>query len=286
MSVLILPTKYPIDLRLTLKSGQSFRWIEKEDAFEGVLGNDIFYLRNNGDSVEVASSLLDDQKVVEQLSSYFRLNDNWKEILGTIGIDGCLSLALHRYRGLRLLRQDPWETLVTFAISSVSNISKISHCIEGLCQSFGSKVRFDGSLRYSFPSAEVLARSSEQELRSVGLGFRARFVKEIAQCVAETKFDVGSLRSYSYEQARDWLMALPGVGPKVSDCTMLYGLDKLESFPVDRWIKRGLERWYSDQVTSWTKDPHGWAFDHFGKYAGYAQLYLFHYTRVNFKDLN
>ena len=242
LSELILPTEHPIDLHLTLKSGQSFRWIEKNETFEGVLGNDLFFLRNNGDSVQIISSVLNDQQVITQLSSYFRLNDNWKEIVRTIGFDQCLSSALSRYRGLRLLRQDPWETLVTFVISSVSNISKISHCIEGLCQTFGSQLRFYGSLRHSFPSAQVLAKSSEQELRSVGLGFRARFVKEIAQCVVETDFDVGILRNYSYGQAKDWLMGLPGVGPKVGDCTMLYGLDKLESFPVDRWIERGLKR--------------------------------------------
>jgi N-glycosylase/DNA lyase len=156
--------------------------------------------------------------------------------------------------------------------------------VEGLCQQFGSDLKSGSSIRYGFPSPAELARASEKELRSVGLGFRAGYIKEIAGYVSKEELDLGFLKKLPYKSAKQWLMDLPGVGPKVADCVLLYSLDKLEAFPVDRWIERVLMDWYSNHKQRWVRDAQSWAVSHFGKYAGYAELYLFQHIRASSKQ--
>ena len=282
----ILPSPNLINLELTLNSGQSFRWIRKGSLFEGILGDSLVCLRDNGKSIELINCEADTERILNLLRYYFRLDDRWDEIVEALDKDTHVAQALLKYQGLRLLNQDPWETLIAFVTSSVSSIAKVSYCLEGLCQQFGSRLSLGTSARRAFPSPYELARASEKELRSVGLGFRARYVKEIAQYFASNEIKLEFLKERPYEDAKQWLMELPGIGPKVADCVLLYSLDKTQAFPVDRWIERVLDNWYSAHKRRWVKDTHKWAGQHFGEYAGYAELYLFQHIRTDSRQRN
>ena len=286
LNSVILTHHNPINLELTLNSGQAFRWIRNGNLFEGVLGDSLVTLQDKGESIEVINWDSGTECILKHLRRYFRLDDRWEEILETLGRDMHVAEALLRYQGLRLLKQDPWETLIAFVTSSVSSIAKVSYCLEGLCQQFGRRLNFGTSARCSFPTPYELARASEKELRSVGLGFRARYVKEIAGYIADSEIDLEFLQDLPYDNAKEWLMGLPGIGPKVADCVLLYSLDKTEAFPVDRWIERVLLNWYPAYKRRWTRDTHKWAVEYFGKYAGYAELYLFQHIRADSKQRN
>jgi N-glycosylase/DNA lyase len=217
--------------------------------------------------------------------SYFRLDDDLDAILDEITRhsyelgDRHLKKAVRRYRGLRLLRQDPWECLVSYVTSVVSNIPKITRCIENMSRMHGTRIVLDGWETYSFPTPEALAAAGGRGLRDCELGFRARYISELAREVAAGSLDVGELRLASYEEARKALMQFLGVGEKVSDCVCLFSLDKLEAFPVDRWVQRVASRLFFHDETVPVKRVRRWGMHKYGRYAGYAQEYLFHYIR-------
>jgi N-glycosylase/DNA lyase len=224
----------------------------------------------------------DDEAVLKPLiRDYLRLGDDLEAIYQTINLDQRIDSAIGRYRGLRLVRQDPWECLVSFICSSTSNIPRISANIADISAHFGRPVALDGDVRGTFPTPEALAAAGEQSLRDLGLGFRAKYVAAVSEIVASGKIDLFSLREAAYEDALEALTALPGVGDKVANCVLLFSLDKLEAFPVDVWLHRALQEWYlgGDGKLSRTK-MRLWAQDYFKPYAGYASQYLFHNRRL------
>ena len=186
---------------------------------------------------------------------------------------------------MRILRQEPWECLVSFICSANSNIGRISTNVEDISTKFGRTVGANGDLRHTFPTPDVLAEAGEQPLRELGLGFRAKYVAATARVIAEGGLDLYALREAPYDEALESLVALPGVGDKVANCIMLFSLDKLEAFPVDVWIDRALRDWYpavaEKKLTKKAMRP--WAQDYFGRYAGYANQYLFHGRRLQGK---
>ena len=269
-----LPVSGPIDLDLTFSCGQAFRWAREGDAWRGIVGR-----------AEITVSLLDASRLAisvvgedpgrEALVRYFRLDqdplrhlDHAEELRALPGI-----LPLF---GLRLLEQDPWETLASFISSAASNILKISRCVEGVALRWGEPI--PGSGRNAFPSAAVLARARERTLRETGLGFRAPYLLETARRIARTKLSWDSLRLAPYEDARAVLCELPGVGPKIADCTLLFGLGRLEAYPVDRWIRRATlelasrKKARDEELTRWAA--------RFGPGRGYLQQILFHLRRT------
>ena len=271
----------PFDLAATLESGQVFRWRRVDSGwYAGVVGRHPVVVsqvegglsfRCNQSAAEVMGHVLDD---------YFRLNDDLLAIYREVGDDPRVAEAIGRHRGLRLLRQEPWECLVSFVCSSVSNIPRISRTLEAVAKRYGKPVNLAGNTLQTFPTPEELARVGEGELRELGLGFRARYVAEIAPAVATGRVDLNALRRASYREAKAELMVLPGVGEKVADCVLVFSLDKLEGFPVDRWIRRCLKEWYFQgggindaALLSWAQARWGW-------YAGYVQQYLFHDRRL------
>jgi len=211
--------------------------------------------------------------------AYFRLDDDLGSILRSIARDGHVRKAIGRYRGLRLLRQNPWECLVSYVSSAASNIPKISRCIEKMSEACGPRMELDGLEFHGFPTAEALARAGERSLRKCELGFRARYIAGIARRVAKGDFDPRSVAELPYEKAKSALMSLKGVGEKVADCVLLFSMDKLEAFPVDRWVKRVAERLFFRGRRLTEREVREWGRKHYGRYAGYAQQYLFHYMR-------
>jgi N-glycosylase/DNA lyase len=216
-----------------------------------------------------------------ELSRYFRLDDNLEEIYEDISQDPRVASMVSQFRGLRLLRIDPWECLISFICSANSNLARIHSNMESMAQAFGSAVSMEGQTRYILPSPDVLTSVGEMPLRQLGLGFRAPYVAGAARAVASGQIDLEGLRQMPYLEAKGQLMELRGIGSKIADCVLLHSLDKVEAFPIDIWIRRALLDWYfPDQKPPPDRVLLEWALDHFGANAGYAELYLFHGRRV------
>ena len=216
------------------------------------------------------------------LRSYFRLDDDIEAIYQEITDDPQVALMVQRYRGLRLLRIEPWECLISFICSANSNIPRIHANMEALAEKFGRPLSLNGRVRYSFPRPEDLAEAGEGALRALGLGFRAPYVSKAALAVARGELDLEALKGMPYREAKERLIEIPGVGEKVADCVLLHSLDQLEAFPIDVWVRRALLEWYfSGQKPLPNKHLLGWAQEHFCPHAGYAQLYLFHGRRLD-----
>ncbi len=268
----------PFDLGQSLLCGQAFRWRSMDDgrSYRGVVEGTVVEIWQGSDGTlgwESGPRPLDKEQVV----SYFRLDDDLKGIREQIG-DPAVDAAFETYPGLRLLRQDPWETLISFVISQVSNVPRISRTVESLAMHYGDHLG-DG-MSASFPRPEQLAQADENALRFLGLGYRAPHIVHISNAVNDGQLFLEPLRFMSYEDARAQLMELPGVGPKVADCALLFSLDHLEAFPVDRWVIRAVEEWYDVRSGMSQEAMAGWARTRFGSFAGYAGQYLFHARRT------
>ncbi|MDH5634593.1 MAG: DNA repair protein, partial [Candidatus Bathyarchaeota archaeon] len=194
----------------------------------------------------------------------------------------------------RLARQDPWECLISYICATYKNIPAIKNMIFELSRRFGHQVSYEGCSFYSFPGPEALTDASINELRKCKLGFRAKLVRDAAQKVGANEIDLEHLKKVDYETAKAELQKVSGVGNKVADCVLLFSLEKLEAFPVDVWMRRIVGTHYSDRFdrsligkisskTSLSRKAYerigSFARDYFGRYAGYAQEYLFHYAR-------
>ena len=269
-----LPVSGPIDLDLTFSCGQAFRWVREGDAWRGIVGRTEFTV-SLLDPGHLSIALVGTDPGREALVRYFRLDQNplsWLDHAEELrALPGILPLF-----GLRLLEQDPWETLASFISSAASNIRKIGRCVEGVALRWGTPI--PGSARNAFPSAAELARARERTLRETGLGFRAPYLLETARKIAGMESPWDALRQAPYEEARAVLSDLPGVGPKIADCTLLFGLGRLEAYPVDRWIRRATLELASrrkardEELTRWAA--------RFGPGRGYVQMILFHLRRT------
>jgi N-glycosylase/DNA lyase len=184
--------------------------------------------------------------------------------------------------GIGLMRQDPWECLVSFVVSAFNNIPKIQRSIQALARGFGEPIADGqaggsdaGPADWTFPCPERLAEASLPALRRCLLGYRARYVRDIARLVADRTVDLDALSRLPLEEARCALRELPGVGEKVAECVLLFGLGRDEAFPVDVWVKRAVERWYFRGRSQTPRAIGTWARERFGRLAGYAQQHLF-----------
>ena len=276
----ILPHEGPLDLHSTLLSGQAFRWRADSGWFRGVVSGQAVRLRGTPEGVEVVDGPESDGAFARQLRDYLNLDTDIEGIYRAMSFDKRLRDAIDRYRGMRVLRQDPWECLVSFICSSASNIPRITRNIESICESFGTPVDMGERRTYAFPAPEALAvEGTAKRLRELGLGYRAEYVASTARSVTKGEVDLMSLRQAPYDTALESLMSLDGVGDKVANCVMLFSLDKPEAFPVDTWIDKAVHEWYLDGAKLSRKKMRLWAMEHFRGYAGYANHYLFHDRR-------
>jgi N-glycosylase/DNA lyase len=271
---MLIPMEEPFSLYHTLSCGQAFRWQKRGEWFSGVVGKSVILARESESGLEVSTTAA--PGFVEE---YFRHDDNFNAILCELRKDRVVNRAMNMFFGLRLLRQEPWECVVSYVCSIASNIPKITNTIETMAERFGERMDYEGEAFFSFPNVDSLAHARVRDLEKCGLGFRARYVSLLAKIVEKERIDLTSLRGYGYEEAREKLMALPGVGEKVADCVCLFSLDKLEAFPIDRWMRRIMVEEYLHCKVSDAR-VRKYAKERFGKYAGYAQEYLFTYARA------
>lgn len=282
---LTLSVNQPIDLDITLNSGQAFRWHKKNDWFYGTIQDILVGIRHENSSLSILynESLEPSQQnnLKHSVKSYFRLDDNLESIYEQISTDDIIIQAINRYRGLRILRQEPWECLVSFICSANSNISRNSTVLQSLAREYGDPLRLGDHTDYTFPKPERLASLGEFPLRKLGLGFRAKYIAAASSMIASGDVCLSDLLDMPYSEAKENLIKFSGVGEKVADCVLLFSLDKMEACPIDRWIRRAFENWYPVEENLNYNKLSLWAFEKWGAYAGYAQQYLFHQIRLN-----
>jgi len=268
-----------INLDITINSGQVFLWDKIDGIWYGVNGTEI--LRVKQDPFEITSS----QK---KPSDFFRQDDNMEKILNKISRDNLVRSAVKRFPGLRLLRQDPFQCYISFICSSNSSIQNIKQMLKQICQKFGKKMDFDGHEFFAFPAVEKLAKANLKDLLSCGLGFRAKYVKSAAMSVHSGALEFDFLKKTDYKSSKEALKNIYGIGNKVADCILLFSLEKLEAFPIDRWTQRILQKYYSKKFFGLIEKSlteknyetiHKKIVEYFGPYAGYSQQFLFKMER-------
>lgn len=284
------------DLENTLLSGQAFRW-ERPDAdgwLTGVIFDNIVRIRRVPEGVEFVCGPDDESAMHPRIVDYLRLSDNLDGIKAAINRDDCIGAAIACYPDLHILRQEPWECMVSFICSPQKNIDQVSKNVKDISDAFGSPLTLGDLRRNTFPSPDLLADAGDERLRELGLGYRAKRVAATAELVASLKFDLyalrDALRDVPYDDALGVMTKFNGVGDKVGNCTLLYALDMLYAFPVDVHIARALRACYPDVPKGKLTDKkvrqiRQWAQDYFGEYAGYAQHWLFYDQRVKSKGV-
>jgi N-glycosylase/DNA lyase len=286
--------KAPFNLDHTLVCGQTFRWEKRANWWIGVVSQTAVKIRQKNGTIEFKASSKNISS--DFLWQYFRLDDDLLGVYSQIRKDKYVSEAVTKFRGLRLIRQEPWECLISYICATNKNIPAIKMMIFNLCRRFGYAIKFEGENFYTFPSAESLAKTHLTELRLCKLGYRAERVLETAKLVCNGQFDLEALKAMPYERAKKELLTLPGVGSKVADCILLFSLGKLEAFPVDVWMRRIILEYYlqhfEPQFVTKMKRKNGlspreyeiifnFGRKYFGDYLGYAQEYLYHYRRCH-----
>jgi N-glycosylase/DNA lyase len=279
----------PFCLDVTLCCGQVFRWDKIGDWWYGVARDKAFKVHQFKGKLQYANV---DEKFVEH---YFSLDEDLQRISEGINKDTHIGKALQEFWGLRIIRQDPWECLISYICATYKSIPAIKRMLNNLSQKFGEKVTFDGCDFFAFPEPARLAGATEKELAECGLGYRAKYVLATSKRICGGNFDLEGLRKLPYAEAKKALMDFPGVGAKVADCILLFSLGKLEAFPVDVWVKRVIMNHYTDKFptefaqkllnrNSLSRGDYervnAFGRSYFGEYAGYAQEYLYHYERM------
>jgi len=260
----------PLDLESTLASGQVFTWDQAPDGcWEGVVEGRAIRVGQRADGLLVESKLSE-----ASVRRYFRLDDDLEAIYRSFPPDPPLKAAVRRYRGLRLLRQDPWECALSFVLATFCNVPRIRRMARALSLEYGETV--EG--RPYLPSPERLASATEARLRELGLGYRAPNVLDLARRVAEGHLALGALRGRPYDEVVATLMEVRGIGRKVADCIALFSLEHMEAVPVDVWVERILKLRAPD-LRSYPELA-GFARSWLGPFAGYAQQYLYHQARM------
>jgi N-glycosylase/DNA lyase len=287
----------------SLNCGQVFRWTKERDWWTGVVNGGAVKLKQETDFLKVKT---DSEKTDENfIRNYFRLDDPLSQIMTSINKDEVIKRAISILSGLHLVNQDPWECTVSFMCATNKSIKSIKKIISNICHNFGSRINFEGEIYYAFPDPKAIALADKKMLESCGLGYRVQYVKKVANIISTEDVTFEDLKKAKYESARDILLSeykgikkFSGIGPKVADCILLFSLNKMNAFPIDIWIGRAILRFYLhlfDKETSknidvkirkglidrsiYSKVSMGMR-TYFGDYSGYAQEYLYHYTRL------
>ena len=276
-----MQNNYTINVENSINSGQVFLWRKNNNFWYGINGQDILKISKSGNVKSYQNTKTD----------FFRKRDNIEKIIKSISKDNITKKAVKQYLGLRILEQDPFQCLISFIVSSNSNIQKIKSSLEKISKKFGDRVEFENQEFFLFPKSEKLAKASINEIKSCGVGYRAKFIKDASITTFLKKIDFEHLKKSNYQNAKKEICKIPGVGNKVADCVLLFSLNKLESFPLDRWMIRILEKYYSNKFQIETKTItekqyeilHEKIVNHFGPYAGYAQQFLFKMERENYQ---
>lgn len=262
--------------------GQCFRWNKEEDgSYTGVIKNSVINVKKIGNDVEFTGVC--DENIKQICEEYFNLQTNYEAIKEKLSnIDIYLKNSIEYGNGIRILKQDLWETLLSFIISANNNIPRIKTIIERIAKKYGNRIEYRNKMYYTFPTPEMLQNASIDDFRGLGLGFRDVRIYETVQRTLKGEIDLEKLKQEeNTEVLRKKLLEIPGVGPKVADCVMLFALNRFDVFPVDVWVKRVISELYFNKKEQTPNVIHEFAEKQYGNLAGLAQQYLFYWRREN-----
>ena len=279
----ILENQESFELKDIFECGQCFRWNENEDkSYTGVIPNGVLNVKKDGEKIIFCGKLDGDIKKI--VNYYFDLDRNYDEIKFKLSkIDKYLKQSIDYGKGIRILNQDLWETIISFIISANNNIPRIKGIIDRISKKYGKEIEWNGEKYYCFPTVEELSKASIEDLRSLGTGFRDIRIYETTKMILEKQVDLEKIEKMNTLDAREALLALSGVGPKVADCILLFSsLKRFDVFPIDVWVRRVMNELYiknKDENKVSKNEITKLANEKFGDLEGLAQQYLFYWKR-------
>lgn len=263
--------------------GQCFRWNKEEDnSYTGVFGSNVLNVKKEDNDIVIKG--ICDGDIEHICKNYFDLDTDYEKIKEQLSsIDEYLANSIEYGKGIRILNQDLWETIISFEISANNNIPRIKGIIERICKKYGKEIKWKDNTYYTFPTIEELSKASVEDLRKLGLGFRDKRVHETTQIFLNGNITLEELSNQrDTEKVRDRLLNLPGVGPKVADCILLFALKRYEVFPIDVWVRRVMNELYihdKDEEKVSKTQLQELAKSKYGNLSGIAQQYLFYWKR-------
>lgn len=272
---LIFKDMKDFDPKHIFECGQAFRWIkEDDDSYTIVAHGRVLNIKKEDNDIIFTGTSREDFKRIWY--DYFDLDRDYEEIKKKLSKDSTLKEAIKFGDGLRILNQEPFETIISFIISANNQIPRIKKSIDLIAKNYGKKI---DDIYHSFPTAEVLSEADPKDLREIcRVGFRDERIVETSKLIFNNEVDINQIKDLNREESKKLLMNLPGVGPKVADCILLFAFEKNDAFPVDVWVKRVMEYFYLKEDTNVKQiGIHGDRL--FGSLSGYAQQYLFYYAR-------
>ncbi|MBR2471689.1 MAG: DNA-3-methyladenine glycosylase 2 family protein [Clostridia bacterium] len=263
----------------TFDCGQCFRWNKNDDgSFTGVACGRVIKVSYTNNNFTLYNTNLQEFNLI--WSKYFDIDRDYDEIRTSLAIDDTMRRATDCGSGIRILRQDTWETVVSFIISASNNIPRIKQIVEALCRLYGKKIYMDGKEYYTFPSYQDLQGIEEGDLAPIKSGFRAKYIVDAVKKANDGSLDFAALETEDITTSRNMLLEVKGIGNKVADCILLFGCGRFDVFPVDTWIKKAMTALYPAHCEG-VKTIAEAGEKLFGKYCGLAQQYLFYYAREN-----
>ncbi len=284
MEKYILENQESFNLKHIFECGQCFRWNkEDEETYIGVVKNAVIKVKKENNKIIFTGSSKD-ENFESLIRYYFDLDTNYSEYKEKLSkIDEFMKESIKFGEGIRILRQDLWETIISFIISANNNIPRIKKIIERLSTKYGNKIEFEGKDYYSFPTVKELSKATVEDLRALGLGFRDKRIFNTTQMILNKEFDLEKLKKLDNTNLmKEELLKLDGVGPKVADCILLFSLKRVDAFPIDVWVRRVMNDLYihnEDENKVNKKELQKLAEDKFLGLSGIAQQYLFYWKR-------
>ena len=280
----VLENVQSFELKDIFECGQCFRWNKEDDeSYTGVFGENVINVKKGDNKVTFRGICKNDIK--DTIEKYFDLDRDYEKIKEQLSkIDKNMKMSIEYGRGIRILNQDLWETIISFIISANNNIPRIKGIIEKLCEKYGKMISWNGKNYYTFPKPEDLKEVSVEEYRKLGLGFRDIRLYETTKMILDKQVDLEKLKTNPDTfEVREQLLTLSGVGPKVADCILLFSdLKRFEVFPIDVWVRRVMNDLYiknEDETKVSKRQIEQLAKEKFGDLAGIAQQYLFYWRR-------
>lgn len=276
---LILENVRDFDAKHIFECGQCFRWAKEEDgSYTGTAFGKVLNVRSDYDKETVILENTNREEFQDIWYDYFDLGRDYGVIKEKLSRDTVLDMAIKYGRGIRILNQEPWEILISYIISANNSIPMIARSIGLLSEMYGKKLSYKGKAYYAFPTCSELQSAGIEELSSCRAGFRCKYIYQAVGMVNSGEINLREIASMGIGDARKELMRIPGVGPKVADCIMLFSMKKHKSYPVDVWVKRVTEYFFLGRDVK-MKEIQRFAEEKFGDLAGFAQEYLFYYAR-------
>ena len=289
MNKYILENQDSFNLVHIFECGQCFRWNKEADgSYIGVIDSCVIKVKEeNGQYVFTGKSMLGNFE--DTIKKYFDLDTDYNEYKDKLSVvDDYLKESIDFGEGIRILKQDLWECIISFIISANNNIPRIKKIIEKLSLNYGEKIEFEGKDYYTFPTPERLSKASVEDLRDLGLGFRDKRIYNTTKMILEKQVDLDKIKNMTTtNEMRDELLKLDGVGPKVADCILLFALKRVDVFPIDVWVRRVMNDLYihnEDEEKVNKKELQRLAEEKFLGLSGIAQQYLFYWKRENGKS--